>query len=64
MTPNRHEASQQAGRPIESVEDALEIADQLRDSLEAVLLTLDADGMVLAGPVLGDALSGDVSCDL
>lgn len=50
MTPNRLEAALATGRSVETVEDALAAARQLRDELdlEAGIVTLDKDGMALA----------------
>jgi D-beta-D-heptose 7-phosphate kinase/D-beta-D-heptose 1-phosphate adenosyltransferase len=50
LTPNRLEASLASGRTIESVADALAAAQELREllDLEAMIVTLDKDGMALA----------------
>jgi D-beta-D-heptose 7-phosphate kinase / D-beta-D-heptose 1-phosphate adenosyltransferase len=50
LTPNRLEASLGSGRAIESVADALTAAGELREllDLEAMIVTLDKDGMTLA----------------
>jgi D-beta-D-heptose 7-phosphate kinase/D-beta-D-heptose 1-phosphate adenosyltransferase len=50
MTPNRLEAGLATNRAIESTDDALASAAQLRDflQLEAGIVTLDKDGMALA----------------
>jgi D-beta-D-heptose 7-phosphate kinase/D-beta-D-heptose 1-phosphate adenosyltransferase len=49
MTPNRLEAGLATGRPIQTTQDALEAAAQLRVQLdlEAAIITLDKDGMAL-----------------
>jgi D-beta-D-heptose 7-phosphate kinase/D-beta-D-heptose 1-phosphate adenosyltransferase len=49
LTPNRSEAAMVTGRDIQSPGEALVAAREIRDSfaLEAVLLKLDRDGMVL-----------------
>jgi D-beta-D-heptose 7-phosphate kinase / D-beta-D-heptose 1-phosphate adenosyltransferase len=49
MTPNRLEAGMATGRNVESHEEALAAARQLRDDLqlEAGIVTLDKDGMAL-----------------
>jgi D-beta-D-heptose 7-phosphate kinase/D-beta-D-heptose 1-phosphate adenosyltransferase len=50
LTPNRLEASLASGRTIESVTDAMVAAGDLREllDLEAMIVTMDKDGMVLA----------------
>ena len=50
LTPNRLEASLASGRTIECVTDALAAAGDLREllDLEAMIVTMDKDGMVLA----------------
>src|SRR6516164_4911170 len=50
ITPNRLEAGLANGQMIQSVDQALEAAAHLRESLdmEAAIVTLDKDGMVLA----------------
>jgi D-beta-D-heptose 7-phosphate kinase / D-beta-D-heptose 1-phosphate adenosyltransferase len=50
LTPNRLEASLGCGRHIETVADALAAAAELREllDLEAMIVTLDKDGMALA----------------
>lgn len=50
MTPNRLEAGLAVGFPIDTHDDAIRAAAQLRDSLEleAGIVTLDKDGMALA----------------
>lgn len=50
MTPNRLEAGLATGRVIQTTDDALAAAAQLRDTLglEAGIVTLDKDGMALA----------------
>jgi D-beta-D-heptose 7-phosphate kinase/D-beta-D-heptose 1-phosphate adenosyltransferase len=50
MTPNRLEASLATGRRIETLEEALVAARQLRDQLglEAGIITLDKDGMAFS----------------
>jgi D-beta-D-heptose 7-phosphate kinase/D-beta-D-heptose 1-phosphate adenosyltransferase len=50
MTPNRLEAGLATGRTIETTEQALAAAAELRDryELEAGIVTLDKDGMALA----------------
>lgn len=49
MTPNRLEAGLAVGRTLQTVEEALDAADQLKQSLgmEVGLVTMDSDGMVL-----------------
>jgi D-beta-D-heptose 7-phosphate kinase / D-beta-D-heptose 1-phosphate adenosyltransferase len=49
MTPNRLEAGLATGRMIQTVDQALEAAAQLRETLhmEAAIVTLDKDGMAL-----------------
>jgi len=49
MTPNRLEAGLATGRTLETTEEALEAACQLRKQLEmeAAIITLDKDGMAL-----------------
>jgi D-beta-D-heptose 7-phosphate kinase/D-beta-D-heptose 1-phosphate adenosyltransferase len=51
VTPNRLEAALAAGRDIPSPDAALTAAEQLRDTLdlEVAIVTLDKDGMALAG---------------
>jgi D-beta-D-heptose 7-phosphate kinase/D-beta-D-heptose 1-phosphate adenosyltransferase len=51
ITPNRLEASLATGRDIPTPAAALAAAEQLRDALglEAAIVTLDKDGMALAG---------------
>jgi D-beta-D-heptose 7-phosphate kinase/D-beta-D-heptose 1-phosphate adenosyltransferase len=49
MTPNRLEAGLATGRTVQSTEEALTAAGQLREQLdmEAAIITLDKDGMAL-----------------
>jgi D-beta-D-heptose 7-phosphate kinase/D-beta-D-heptose 1-phosphate adenosyltransferase len=49
MTPNRLEAGLATGRTVETIDEALAAARQLRDELdlEAGIVTLDKDGMAL-----------------
>src|SRR5206468_10621432 len=51
VTPNRLEAAMATGRDIPNAAAALDAADHLRDrlDLEAAVVTLDKDGMALAG---------------
>src|SRR5262249_18509557 len=51
ITPNRLEASLATGRDIPTPASALDAAEQLRDllDLEAAIVTVDKDGMALAG---------------
>jgi D-beta-D-heptose 7-phosphate kinase/D-beta-D-heptose 1-phosphate adenosyltransferase len=50
LTPNRLEAGLATGRVVQTVADAFDAAGQLRErlDLEAAIVTLDRDGMVLA----------------
>ena len=51
MTPNRLEAGLATGRVLDSIPEALAAAEQLRSTLdlEAGIVTLDKEGMALAG---------------
>jgi D-beta-D-heptose 7-phosphate kinase/D-beta-D-heptose 1-phosphate adenosyltransferase len=50
LTPNRLEAGLATGRVLDTVDQALQAADELRKelALEAAIVTLDKDGMALA----------------
>jgi D-beta-D-heptose 7-phosphate kinase/D-beta-D-heptose 1-phosphate adenosyltransferase len=50
LTPNRLEAGLATGRVLDTVDEALQAAEQLRKELdlEAAIVTLDKDGMALA----------------
>ena len=50
LTPNRLEAGLATGRVLDTVDEALQAAEQLRQELdlEAAIITLDKDGMTLA----------------
>jgi len=51
ITPNRLEAGLALGTSVRTIDEALRVATKLRDDLEleAAVVTLDKDGMVLAG---------------
>ncbi|MBI3864603.1 MAG: bifunctional heptose 7-phosphate kinase/heptose 1-phosphate adenyltransferase [Planctomycetia bacterium] len=62
LKPNRTEAELMTGRPVINVADALELAQQIRRdlSLDAAIVTLDSEGMVLA---LHDDASEHIPCE-